>query len=161
MSARSAFPSIERDDGFTLIELMVVVLILGILLAIGLPTFLGARTRAQDSAAKQAATLALEAAKIVYTDHSDYTEATATALEISEPSLTYVDAGVPSTDGRTVSRDAIDEDSFTAAVWSASGTCFFIREQPTAGIDYGTISGGTNADCSAGNAAAATFTAQW
>ena len=65
-----------------------------------------------------------------------------------------------STDARTVSRDAIDEDSFTAAVWSESGTCFFIREQTTA-IDYGTISGGTTADCTAGNAAAATFAGDW
>ena len=40
----------RTDDGFTLIELMVVVLIIAILLAIAIPTFLGARERANDRA---------------------------------------------------------------------------------------------------------------
>lgn len=42
----------ERDDGFTLIELMVVVLVIAILLAVAIPTFLGARQRANARAAQ-------------------------------------------------------------------------------------------------------------
>src|SRR2546422_4870380 len=80
---------VARDEeGFTLIELMVVVLIIAILIAIAIPTFLGARQRAQDRAAQSNVRNAFTAEKTFFTDGQSYTELAADMTAI-EPSLTY------------------------------------------------------------------------
>jgi type IV pilus assembly protein PilA len=79
----------RRDDeeGFTLIELMVVVLIIAILIAIAIPTFLGARARAQDRAAQSDLRNGLTAEKTAYTDASTYDTAAQMLAANIEPSL--------------------------------------------------------------------------
>ncbi len=62
-------PTQRREDkGFTLIELMVVVLIIAILLAIAIPTFLGAQNKAKDRSAQSSARNALTNAKTIFAD---------------------------------------------------------------------------------------------
>src|SRR5256714_11715830 len=80
-----------QEEGFTLIELMVVVLIIAILTAIAIPTFLGARERAQNRSAQSNVRNALTAEKTSYTDTQQYSATSATLTAI-EPSLTYVNA---------------------------------------------------------------------
>jgi len=81
----------DAEEGFTLIELMVVVLIIAILIAIAIPTFLGACQRAQDRAAQSDLRNGLTAEKTFYTDSEEYSADTAAAgdLDSIEPSLDW------------------------------------------------------------------------
>src|SRR5271167_3073973 len=82
----------EMDAGFTLIELMVVLLIMAILLAIAIPTFLGVKGGAQDRAAQSNLETALTNAKAVYGNNQTYGASSSSAissLQSSEASLTF------------------------------------------------------------------------
>jgi type IV pilus assembly protein PilA len=108
----------KDEEGFTLIELMVVVLIIAILIAIAVPTFLGARQKAQARAAQSNVRNAFSAAKVFFTDNETYstdatTDATSliAALTANEPSLTY-NTAASTTNNRQV--------GVTSTAWRAS-----------------------------------------
>jgi type IV pilus assembly protein PilA len=148
----------EDEEGFTLIELMVVVLIIAILLAIAIPTFLGARDRANDRAAQSSLRNALTAAKTIYTDSQDYQSAdTSAELSVVEPSLTYTDA-VASADFKSVSTASSGSAVWAAAAWSKSGTCFFIKDG-SSGTKYGKTTVAT--DCTGTSAKSSASADKW
>lgn len=153
----------STDGGFTLIELMVVVLIIAILLAIAIPTFLGAQNKAKDRSAQSSLRNALTAAKTIYSDTADYTDADDAALASVEPSLTFATAATSSDEPKLVSINADSATVFYAAAMSKTGTCFYIKDE----VDGG---GGTSyhkvddaAACSGDSAEGldASFTDSW
>ena len=152
---------LEKDEeGFTLIELMVVVLIIAILIAIAIPTFLGARSRAQNRAAQSNLRNALTAEKTFYTDNQTYTADDNTgALHSIEPALTYSasvvpngTSAVPGTVYTEAVQSAAGDWSTCVTAKSASGNYYGIRDQATgtgAGTTYFSGSAAPASGCAA------------
>lgn len=83
-------PAGSSEGGFTVIELLVVIIVIGILLAIAVPSYLGFRDRAANNEAKANLRSALPAAEAYYADNSTYV-----GMEAAD--LTAIDSGVSST----------------------------------------------------------------
>ena len=161
----------DAEDGFTLIELMVVLLIMGILLGLGLPTFLSVKQKFQNRAAESRLRNSVLAARILYTDSATFASANATPgqLDQIDPTTCWVAAGTQSVSsgatGTCVSGAGDSSmsvlgqgapNSFGAALMSGSQKCFLILDT-TAGTFYGTTS--TAANCTANYAVSGALTA--
>ena len=147
------------EQGFTVLELMVVVLIIAILLAIAIPTYLGSRTRAQDKAAQSKVRTALLAEMIFYTDDQQFTEDVNELSSVdSSQSYTQVLAAMTPA-GSVVYVELLPDtltpgDSVLLGARSASGTCFWARRIVASGSTFATN------DCAAAPGAG-DFTAAW
>ena len=124
---------LQRQDGYTLVEVTLVLMILALLLAVGMVSLLGARKGAQNRAAQALAREAVTSAKTVFSATLTYAAVTVPALRAAEPSLVFVESTQESDSPRIVSVASVDSSTFIAAVRSSTGTCFFIRDEIATG----------------------------
>jgi len=108
ITVRARVRSIRGEEGYTLIEVLVVVLIIGLLATIAIPSFLNQTTKAFDASAESLAHSAELAAEAYATDHGgSYAGLTATTLG-------QYDAAIPTASG--------NGDAYVLSVSNATAT---------------------------------------
>ena len=119
----------DREAGFTLVELLVVMLILGLLAAIAIPSFFNQRDKAKDADAKAGVRTAQTAIETYATDNGgSYTGADAADLQDIESTLNDVNlsAVTPTASG----------DGYTITATSTTGNTFSITRANTGITTY-------------------------
>ena len=136
----------QDETGFTLIELMVVVLIMGILMAIAIPTFLSTRNSAHDAGGKSNATNAYINEKSYYASNQTFLAAQATDTgNTLDDSLPW---GVGLANVAAYVNNGATTQSLLVVAGSSSGDCFYIADTETTGaayIGYAETTGNTSA----------------
>lgn len=149
----------RSEAGFTLIELMVVLLIIGILAAIAIPTYLGARDRAENTAAQSTLREALTTVDTYYASHGTFAGMGVPQLTALEPAIKW--AATPSTQSVLISVGFEDNQGIYLTNLAATGICWSIGVAatpsgvwpgiPHPGTFYGQYLPATSAGCTSDN----------
>jgi len=138
---------VVRDVGFTLTELVITMLVLGVLTSIAIPSFLGSRNNSYDKEAQASIEVVLRAARLLYQSQGDFSNGSSAQcgdsallsadLQKLEPGIDVVASSVSSTNSRVVSVQAVQTwnsnaellgcQGFYAVALSSSGSCWAAR----------------------------------
>jgi type IV pilus assembly protein PilA len=145
---RSAKREIEQSQGklggeglvtasrvLSIVHLAGLLVMIPVLAAIAIPTFLGARERAQDRAAQSNLRNALTAEKTHFVDAGAWTDDPA-VLSSFEPALRFVRGERPQPGGGVIAV-VLDGEIVGLSTKSQSGTCFYLMDTAVDGSTIG------------------------
>jgi type IV pilus assembly protein PilA len=146
----------KADKGFTLVELLVVIVIIGILAAVALPNFLSQTTKAKTSGAKQAIAVVNRAQVAYRTDNSAFAPnfdalALGNITNAKNSSADYIYAMVGGNDLATMTAAPIDTTAGVpmsgAAIQGSGAISAVLCQKSTPG---GAVAAPTSAGCPGG-----------
>jgi type IV pilus assembly protein PilA len=111
---------LRKENGFSLIEVLVVILVIGILAAIALPAFLGERSKGQDADAKSNARNLVSSLESYYATERKYTGAN-TSQEITR-------SGIAIGAGKGKAELTLDDNTYTIVAHSRSDAKFTVEK---------------------------------
>ena len=138
---------VRREIGFTLTELAITMLVLGVLASVAIPSFLGSRNNSYDKEAQASIEVVLRASRLHYQSQGDFSTGSsaqcgdstilAADLQKLEPNVDVVASSVSSTNSRVVSVQSVQTwnsngellgcQGFYAVALSSSGSCWAAR----------------------------------
>jgi prepilin-type N-terminal cleavage/methylation domain-containing protein len=147
---------LTTEEGFGLIELMMVVLIIGILISMGLVSMVGSRRRTENRAAETNLRNALIAAKTYLSDNDTYSGFTGTCVaptrcgQTIEPSLDWTGGNPASVNKISVSQ--VTSTTVVLTIKAQSGTFYCLKDDSSAagGQTLGDVDASASTACTGG-----------
>ena len=132
MSGRTAH---DNEAGFTIMEILVVLLILGVLASVVMPMIMGQRDKGHDAAAKSNARNLVTHVESCFVQTEDYRQCNNSELDVTGLPLSPTDGATPA-NGKVSVESTPSAGEFTVGARSVTGALFEITRVPTGGYTH-------------------------